>query len=421
VAIAGSFLIGLGFEPFQAATLCLIANTAPVAWGAVGNPIHVLSGVIGLSETLLRAMTGRILPPISTILSLWLLRSMVGWRETLEVWPALVVSGLSFAIAQFYWSNYQESGLVDIVASLMSLLTMVAFIKIWKVRPTPGKSGVRKATGNLVVQFGTASDPVRRHSITAVLRGWSPFLLASLFIFLWSVPTVKVSLTWEILKQPMAYLHGMVLRMPPVVSEPAREEAITDLNILSLLGTVVVIGTVLAALFLGMRPMRIMQIFSRTFIRLTPSLLAISLMVGLAYVTRYSGMDTVLGLSLTHTGNGFPFFGRLLGWLGVALTGTDAGSNALFGNLQRVTAEPLGISPILMAAANSSGGVMGKVIDAQSIVVSSTAIQQVGQEAAILRLVFRRSIALAFLVGVLVMFYAFVTPWVIPISIPGSR
>ena len=414
VAIAGSFLIGLGFDPFQAATLCLIANTAPVAWGAVGNPIRVLAAVTALPESALSAMTGRILPPLSAILPFWLVRTMVGWGETFEVWPALAVSGLSFAGMQFYWSNYQESGLVDIIAALFSLLVMVAFLKMWKpktIRENPAAAGE---------EVDTRVDTTRRHSIATILKGWSPFLLASVLIFVWAQPKIARYLTLDGLKQPMPALHRMVVRVPPVVPEPAPEDAIADLNILSLPGTAVLLGGVLAALVLGMSPARIARIFGRTVIHLMPSLLAISFMVGLAYVTRYSGMDTVLGLSLTRTGPAFPFFGTLLGWLGVALTGTDAGSNALFGNLQKVTAERLGVSPILMASANSSGGVMGKMIDAQSIVVSSTATRQVGQEASIFKFVLKHSIALACLVGAIVMLYAFVVPGVIP-SVPPAK
>jgi lactate permease len=426
VAIAGSFLIGLGFDPFQAATLCLLANTAPVAWGAVGNPIRTLTAVTGLPEHALSAMTGRILPPLSAILPLWLVRSMVGWRETREVWPALAVSGLSFAGMQFYWSNYQDSGLVDIIAALFSLVVMVAFLKIWRPRTIlENPAGPEKPAGSTAspVVNDALDDRVdanRRHSVWTVLRGWSPFLLASVLIFVWAQPRVARYLNLDVLKRPMPSLHRAVLRVPPVVPEPTPEDAIADLNIVSLPGTAVLLGAVLAALILGMSPARIARTFGRTVVHLLPSLVAISFMVGLAYVTKYSGMDTVLGLSLTRTGPAFPFFGTLLGWLGVALTGTDAGSNALFGNLQKVTAERLGISPILMASANSSGGVMGKMIDAQSIVVSSTATRQVGREAAIFKYVFKHSIALACLVGAIVMLYAFAIPWVIPAATPGK-
>lgn len=388
VAIAGSFLIGLGFPPFQAATLCLVANTAPVAWGGVGNPIRVLAGVTGLPEAALSAMTGRILPPLSAILPIWLVRSMVSWPETLEVWPALAVSGLSFGLMQFYWSQYQENGLVDIVAALFSLLCMVAFLKIWKPR-------------------GSVRPPVK-HGTGAVIKGWSPFLAASVLIFLIGIPSVTKKLSYDSMKLPMPGLHNAVLRMPPVAPKPTVEPAVADLNFVALPGTAVAVAAVFAGLLLGLGPWQIALIFGRTVRQLVPSLLAVSFMVGLAFVTRYSGMDTVLGLSLTRTGWSYPFFGTLLGWLGVALTGTDAGSNALFGNLQRVTAEQLGISPVLMAAANTSGGVMGKMIDAQSIVVASAATQQEGNEAAIFKAVFRHSIILASIVGVIVMIYAFV-------------
>ena len=404
VAIAGSFLIGLGFDPFQAATLCLVANTAPVAWGGVGNPIRTLAGVTGLSEAALSAMTGRILPPLSAILPWWLVRSMVGWRETLEVWPALAVSGLSFAAMQFYWSNYQENGLVDIVSAIFSLLVMVAFLKAWHPRRILTTARVR----------GASADGMRRHSTATVLKGWSPFIFASILIFIAGYPTLSRALTFASLRQPMPYLHNLVYRVPPVVPVASPEAAIADLNVIALPGTAVFVGGAIAAAILGMSGRRMLQIFGRTLVDLTPSLLAICFMVGLAFVTRYSGMDTVLGLSLTRTGVAYPFFGTLLGWLGVALTGTDAGSNALFGNLQKVTAEQLGLSPILMGAANSSGGVMGKMIDAQSIVVSATATQQVGREAAIFKAVFRHSIALATIVGFIVVLYALVFPEIIP-------
>jgi lactate permease len=400
VAIAGSFLIGLKFEPFQAATLCLVANTAPVAWGAVGNPIRVLSEVTQLPEATLSAMTGRILPPLSAILPLWLVRSMVGWRETLEVWPALAVSGLSFALLQFYWSNFQGYGLVDVVAALGSLLVMVAFLKVWHP-PT-------------LLEHDDVADAKPAHSFGVVLKGWSPFLLASVLIFVTALPSVAGRLNFKTLKQEMPGLSGRVLRVPPVVPAPTPETASLDLNVLGLPGTSVFTSAVVAGLALGLSPWRITRLFGQTIVQLAPSLLAISFMVVLAFVTRYSGMDTVLGLSLTRTGVAFPFFGTLLGWLGVALTGTDAGSNALFGNLQRVTAESLGLSPILMASANTSGGVMGKMIDAQSIVVSSTATQQVGREAAIFKAVIGHSLALAALVGLIVTAYAFVFPSLVP-------
>lgn len=419
VAIAGSFLIGLGFPPFQAATLCLLANTAPVAWGGVGNPIRVLAGVTGLPEATLSAMTGRILVPVSAILPLWLVRSMVGWKETREVWPAVAVSGLSFALMKFYWSNFQETGLVDVVAAIFSLLVMVAFLNVWRPRRVLENDPAGLSLGDNPPAAGNSgiaapAFAIRKHGTAGVLKGWSPFILASIFIFVAGLPTVAKRLSFASLKQPIPSLHRIVLRVPPVVPTPTPEDAIADLNVAALPGTAIFVGAGLAGLVLGIPMAGILRIFGRTAKQLVPSLLAISFMVGLAFITRYSGMDTVLGLSLTRTGSAYPFFGTLLGWLGVALTGTDAGSNALFGNLQKVTAEQLGLSPILMASANSSGGVMGKMIDAQSIVVSSTATQQVGNEAAIFKAVFKHSIVLASLVGLIVMLYAFVLPFWVP-------
>ncbi len=401
VAIAGAFLIGLGFQPFQAAVLCLIANTAPVAWGGVGNPIRTLAGVTGLPEHAFSSMTGRILPPLSLILPLWLVRSMVGWKETMQVWPALLVSGISFAGMQFYWSNYQESGLVDIVSAIFSLLVMVGFLKFWQPKV-------------IIPVNADLPELSHRHNTAEVLKGWSPFIVASILIFVTGLPSVQKYLTFDIFKAPMPGLHNAVLKMPPVAPKPTPEDATVNLNILNLPGTAVFLGGFIAAILAGLPLRRTFKIFFSTFHSMIPSLAAISFMVGLAYVTRYSGMDTVLGLSLTGTGWFYPFFGTMLGWLGVALTGTDAGSNALFGNLQKVTAEQLNLSPILMGAANSAGGVMGKMIDAQSIVVSSSATQQQGNEAAIFKAVFVHSIVLATLVGFIVMFYAYVVPWLIP-------
>jgi lactate permease len=401
VAIAGAFLMGLGFTPFQSATLCLLANTAPVAWGGVGNPIRTLGGVTGLPELHFSAMAGRILPPLSLILPFWLVRTMVGWRETFQVWPALLVSGLSFAGMQFYWSNYQDIGLVDVVAAVFSLLMTMLFLKFWKPR-------------NVIPVSGKLAAVPKKHSSAEVLKGWSPFIVASILIFISGLPAMGKYLNFDALRMPMPYLHNAVFKMPPVAPQPTPEDATVNLNFIGIPGTVVFVAGIVAALLAGLPLGKIARLFTVTVRQMMPSLLAISFMVALAYVTRYCGMDTIMGLSLTGTGWFYPFFGTLLGWLGVALTGTDAGSNALFGNLQKVTAEQLSLSPILMGAANSTGGVMGKMIDAQSIVVSSSATNQQGNEAAIFKAVFWHSIVLAALVGLIVMFYAYLMPGAIP-------
>jgi lactate permease len=403
VAIAGAFLIGLGFPPFQAAVLCLVANTAPVAWGAVGNPIRVLAGVTALPEAQLSAMAGRILPPFSLILPIWLVKIMTTWRGTREVLPALLVSGGAFAGMQFYWSNYVETGLVDIVAAIFSLLVMVLFLKFW-----------RPAHVETMAANDAVSPLMHSHSSLEVVKGWSPFMLSSVFIFLQGLPKTSAQLKFAALTFPLSGLHNHVLKVAPVAAVPTPESAIIDLNVLALPGTAVFVGAFIAGALFGLPAGRMIALLGRTVRHLVPSLLAISFMVGLAFITRYAGMDAVMGLTLTRTGWSYPFFGTLLGWLGVALTGTDAGSNALFGNLQKVTAEQLHVSPVLMAAANSTGGVMGKMIDAQSIVVSSAATQQEGKEAAIFKAVFPHSIALASLVGLLVLAYAYLWPGIVP-------
>jgi lactate permease len=302
---------------------------------------------------------------------------------------------------QFYWSNYQEPGLVDIVAALFSLLAMVAFLKVWAPREVMPVSGQADVTAT-------------NHTAMEVFNGWSPFVIASILIFVTGLPEISRHLNFDALRMPMPFLHNAVLKMPPVAPQPTPEDATVNLNFVAIPGTVLFVSALVAAFLARLPWRRTARLFSDTLVQMTPSMLAISFMVGLAYVTRYSGMDTVMGLSLTGTGWLFPFFGTLLGWLGVALTGTDAGSNALFGNLQKVTAEQLGLSPILMGAANSTGGVMGKMIDAQSIVVASSATNQQGNEAAIFKAVIWHSIVLASLVGLIVLLYAYVFPEVIP-------
>jgi len=412
VAIAGAFLIGLGFKPFEAAVLCLIANTAPVAWGGVGNPIRTLAGVTGLPEFELSAMAGRILPPFSLILPIWLVRTMTGWKGTFEVLPALLVAGGSFAGMQYFWSNHVEIGLVDIVAALTSLIVTVLFLKVWQparvervAAPEAGSAAAAEADALLSGPTLTGGQ---------IAKGWSPFIVASVFIFVTGVPALNAWLKSPALNVPLPVLHNQAQKVPPVAPKPTPEPAVLDFNFVSLPGTAVVVATFLVAPFLGMPFGRTARVFGATMRQMVPSLTAISCMVALAYVTKYAGMDAVLGLSLTHTGWVYPFFGTLLGWMGVALTGTDAGSNALFGNLQKVTAEQLGLNPILMASANTTGGVMGKMIDAQSIVVASISTHQEGNEAAIFKAVFWHSLTLASLVGVLVMLYAYVWPWVVP-------
>ena len=445
VAIAGAFMIGLGFRPFHAAALNLIANTAPVAWGAIGTPVHTLAAVAGLPESDLNAMIGRILPFTAVIVPFWLVRTMVGWKETFEVLPAILVVGFSFALTQFFWSNFVDSNLVDIMGGVVSIVATVAFLHLWKPKriwrfdydqkdaPPP------PPTAPISDQFGanwTPSDfdglaTIKTYSARQVLRAWMPFAVLSLIVLLWGLPKIKLALNqattpafkvmlpdgkvrpgppgWDV-----PYLHNAVYRAAPVVAKPTPEAARYDFNWLSATGTGCFLAAILSGLLLGLRPVRLAKIFWRTMVRMRLAVVAISFMLGLGYVTRYSGLDAVLGLAFTRTGWAYPFFGTFLGWLGVALTGSDTSSNALFGSLQRITSQQLGIDPVLMCAANSAGGVMGKMVDAQSITIATAATEQVGNEGTIFRFVAWHSVALGSIVGIIVMLYAYAFAHLVP-------
>jgi lactate permease len=424
VAIAAAVMVGLGFNPFYAAALCLIANTAPVAFGSIGVPIHTLALVSGLNESDLSAMNARILPLISPIVAFWLVRTMVGWKQTLEVLPAILVSGVGFGAAQFYWGNYRDSNLVDIVASLVSLVALALLLRVWKPKkawrfPEERVEAAAAAGGSLECSAAgsrPADTPTgnRKLRTREHLKAWMPFGILTLFVIAWGMPQVKVPLdkyTTVLFNFP---LLGNVFRDVPVVPARVAEKAPFQFAWLTATGTAAFLAAVASGLLLGLGPARIFRILGKTLYRMRYALVAILFMLGLAYVTHYSGMDAVMGLAFTRTGRLYPFFGAFLGWLGVALTGSDTSSNALFGSLQRITAEQLRLDPILMVSANSAGGVMGKMIAAQTIVVATAATNQVGREGDLFRFVFWSSIALGSLVGIIVMLYAYVFPQFVP-------
>jgi lactate permease len=411
VAISAAFLVGLGFQPFQAALLCLIANTAPVAWGAIGTPIRTLASITGLDVEAISATSGRILPPLALILPLWLVRTMTGWRETLAVWPALLVVGGSFAGAQFVWSNYVGFELVDLVSAVASLVAGVILLRFWRPR-TEWRFEHDDANMD-----ATAATPPVLLTPARVARAWMPFVLLSLAVLAWGLPAVKramdakTSWKWEV-----NGLHNRVFRGEAVTGhvwpiQPDHEPAIADIVPISSTGTAVFLAAVASGLLLGVGPIRLAGMLGQTVVRLTPAIATIYCMLALGFVTKSSGMDVVLGLAFTRTNPWFyPIFGTLLGWLGVALTGSDTSSNVLFGNLQRITALKLGLDPILMASANTTGGVMGKMIDAQSIVVAAAATGEGGKEGDLLKAVFKHSLALALMVGAIVWIYAHLLP-----------
>jgi lactate permease len=412
VAITGAVLIGLGFSPLAASGLSLIANTAPVAYGALGTPIQGLASVTGLDPYILGAMVGRQLPIFSLIVPFWVVWAFAGWKGMKEVWPAILVTGLSFAIPQFLISNYINPWIVDIGASLISMLCLILFLKVWQPKVlwlSPALRGNDESASTMPPAKLIDQTPLTSGELfTAVL----PWIILCAILLVWGSGDFK---SWANLRfiydYPIPELHNMINKVAPVAAKPTPEAAKFSFTYLSFTGTGILIAAIISGLVMGLSPGTIISEYGRTIKLCAVSLVTISAMLAIGTLTRLSGVDATLGLAFAATGVFYPFFGTLLGWLGVALTGSDTSSNILFGNLQKITSQQLGLSPILMAAANSSGGVMGKMIDAQSIVVASTATNWVGHEGTILRFVFKHSITLACLVGLFVMLQAYVYPF----------
>jgi lactate permease len=441
VAVTGAILIGLGFTPLSASGLSLIANTAPVAFGALGAPLIGLQGVTGLDLKQLSAMVGRQLPFFSMIVPFWLIWAFAGFRGMLEIWPAVLVAGACFAIPQFLVSNFHGPWLVDVVAAIISIASLTTFLKfwqpkrIWRFEVRTGSSSDRvdpltetifeesrevsearpsgRALSNDAVVDARSSDTVR-NSKSEMFKAWQPWIILSIVVFVWGLPQTKGFLDGIAAPRiPVYGLDKLVFRVPPVVARPAAENAVFNFNFLSASGSGILLASIIAGLAMGYSIRGLLSIYWKTLKLVRYSLLTIAAMMAIGFTTRYSGMDATLGLAFARTGWLYPFFGTMLGWLGVALTGSDTSSNVLFGSLQKITATQLGLSPILMGAANSSGGVMGKMIDAQSIVVASTATRWFGHEGDILRYVFFHSLVLATLVGVLVLLQAYVFTWMV--------
>ena len=423
VAICSALLIGLGFTPLYAAGLSLIANTAPVAFGAIGTPILTLAAVTGIPAMTIGMMAGRQLPFVSLIVPAWLVVTMSGWRGLRSVWPAVLVCGGTFACVQFAWSNYIGVELVDIAGGLASIFALGLFCRVW--RPSDAWQSADVAGPMSLPSTATAAVPTR-----VVARAWVPWIFLSIAVIIWGLAPTKKFLNQGALapswKVPL--LHRMVFRDYPVVTTPVERARIDDaayrdaraeaaqftVNWASATGSAIFLAAVATALFLRVSLAQFLAVAGATVRRMRAPLATIMLMMALGFVTRYGGTDATLGLAFTKTGWLYPFFGTLLGWLGVALTGSDTSSNVLFGSLQKITAQQLGFNPILIVTANSTGGVMGKMIDAQSIVVATASTGQVGQEGRILRFVFWHSVALAAIMGAIVMLQAYVVPWMIP-------
>ncbi|CAI8839900.1 L-lactate permease [Pseudomonas zeae] len=439
VAVTGAILIGLGFSPLAASGLALIANTAPVAFGALGTPIITLAKVTGLDEMELSMMVGRQLPFFSVLVPFWLIWAFAGWRKMLEIWPAILVAGVSFAIPQFLVSNYHGPMLVDVIAALISMACLTLFLKVWKPATIHTSAALSGRVDNSKVEEEkvTASAAFSDQARPAVMRAWMPWIILTVFVFAWGTQGFKNMFDTRPAIDPVTHsakldpqgkplreanpifapavtfttLHLQIEKVPPVVAAPKAEEAVYKFTWFTATGSGILLAAIVGGLLMGYSIPQLIKQYLRTLWVVRFSLITIAAMLALGFLTRYSGLDATMGLAFAATGIFYPMFGTLLGWLGVALTGSDTASNVLFGGLQRVTSEQLGISPILMAAANSSGGVMGKMVDAQSIVVASTATRWYGHEGEILRYVFFHSIVLAILVGGLVTLQAYVAPF----------
>ena len=414
VAVTGALLIGLGFTPLAASGLSLIANTAPVAFGALGTPIIGLQSVTGLDLKELSAMVGRQLPFFSVIVPFWLIWAFAGFRGMIEIWPAILVAGVCFAVPQFLISNFHGPWLVDVLSAVVSLGALALFLRFWhpnRIWRLHGEDNPamdeQAASSRQSTKFKAQSKKI--HTSQQILRAWLPWIVLSIVVFLWGLPQVKAVLDgFSAPKVPVPWLDKLVIRVPPVVAKQTTEAAVFNFNWLSATGSGIFFASLIAGLLMGYSVSGLMRVYWKTLKLVRYSLLTIAAMLAIGFTTRYSGLDATLGLAFAKTGFLYPFFGTMLGWLGVALTGSDTSSNVLFGSLQKITATQLGLSPTLMAAANSSGGVMGKMIDAQSIVVASTATRWYGHEGEILRFVFFHSLALATLVGILVLLQAYV-------------
>jgi lactate permease len=416
VAVTGAILIGLGFAPLAASGLSLIANTAPVAYGGMGTPIIVLNSVTQSNDQYLltlSSMVGRQLPFFSVIVPFWIVVTFCGIRGLWQVWPAVLVAGASFAIPQFLISNYHGPWLVDMVSAMISMVVLAWFLHVWK--PKSVMLDASGLGGSVSYAEAQADQQHHGHSRDQVIKAWTPWVILTAVLAVWGIPWVRTHvLNWPGLTYWEWHIPGLdqlVQRVAPAVETPRTEAAVWKWGILSATGTAIFFSAIISGFLMGFKPKEQAKMWVETVGIMKFSILTILCMLALGYSTRYSGMDATLGLAFAETGWLYPFFGTLIGWIGVALTGTDAASNALFGSQQVITANKLHLSPTLMAAANSSGGVMGKMIDAQSIVVASVATNYIGKEGVILRFVFWHSISLAALVGVFVMLQAYVHPF----------
>lgn len=413
VAITAALLVGLGFNPLYAAGLCLIANTAPVAFGALGIPIIVAGQVTGIDAFKIGAMTGRQLPLLSIIVPFWLVAMMDGWRGIKETWPAALVAGASFAITQYFTSNFIGPELPDITSALVSLVCLTLFLKVWQPRrnATDEASGERTATGGFGGTRTTTPSPYR---FGQILKAWSPFLILTFMVTIWTLKPFKAlfaaggALSDWVLLTPIPYLDQLVVKMMPIVAQPTPMPAVFKWDPISATGTAIFISALLSMVVLRVDVKTGLTTLKNVFLELKLPILSIGMVLAFAFVTNYSGMSTTLALVLAGTGAAFPFFSPFLGWLGVFLTGSDTSANALFSSLQATTAHQIGVNDTLLVAANTSGGVTGKMISPQSIAVACAATGMVGKESDLFRFTLKHSLIFAAMAGLITLAQAYV-------------
>ena len=415
VAITAALLVGLGFKPLYAAGLCLIVNTAPVAFGAMGIPIIVAGQVSGVDTMEISQMVGRQLPFMVPIVLFWIMGIMDGWRGIKETWPAVIVAGGSFAIAQYSTSNFVGPELPDITAAIASLVTLTILLKYWKP-----KHIFRFADQDTSIDENLEAQKQQKYSIGQIAKAWSPFMILTVMVTIWSVKPFKDLFTKDgalhdlVISIKVPYLHQLVQKMPPVVPEIKNYDAIFKFDWFSATGTAIFIAAVITILFLKMKPKEAVVTFGETLNELKTPIYSIGMVLAFAFIANYSGMSATLALALAHTGKAFTFFSPFLGWVGVFLTGSDTSANALFGALQATTARQIGVPEVLLVAANTSGGVTGKMISPQSIAIACAAVGLVGKESDLFRFTVKHSIVFTIMMGILITLQAYVFPWMIP-------
>ena len=425
VAITAALLVGLGFKPLYAAGLCLIANTAPVAFGAMGIPVIVAGQVSGIDPFLIGQMAGRQLPFMTILVLFWIMAIMDGWRGVKETWPAVLVGGGSFAVVQFLTANYIGPELPDITSAIVSLIALTGFLKVWQpkriFRFDTAESTTSQATG---AKAPAAAKPQAGATAPltagAIVKAWSPFIILTAMVTLWSLKPFKAlfaaggPLASTIINIPVPMLDKLVAKMPPVVAQATPYGAVYTFNWLAATGTAILIAAVLTIAFARFSPAKAVATLGETVRELVIPIYSIGMVLAFAFVANYSGLSATLALALAHTGQAFVFFSPFLGWIGVFLTGSDTSANALFGALQATTANQLGLSPVLTVAANTTGGVTGKMISPQSIAIACAAVGLAGKESDLFRFTVKHSLVFAAIIGIICTLQAYVFPWMIP-------